>query len=337
MPAGLRQERSAMTYADALKKMFTRHPDYPPESLPWPDRKDFKNSLSGRLASRSISPEDAADLQCWNRDGFIVWRGAVDCGLIDELLQDYETAWRERPACNVLVTGKSPVFWKELGDRGESRHCRVMDFHNLSCAAAAIMMHPRILNFIRLLFDAKPVGMQTLFFEYGSEQGAHQDFAYVQADILSHLAAAWVACEDTDAANGPLFYYPGAHRIPKFDFKGGRIAYKPADASRNEAWVRHMKSACESMGLKLQTFEAKKGDVLLWHSAMVHGGSPVLDKNRTRKSLVSHYSDIKAYPADWRSKGKPPRSVELNGGVYYEWEAAGHREGLYPRRTKAIF
>lgn len=325
-----------------LKKLFKRQPhpeppDYPAESLPWPDRKDFETRLNVKLASNSISREDAADLRSWNRDGFIIWKGAVNSSLIDELLQDYETAWRERPYCKLLAALKSPALWADIGEREELRHCRVMDFHNLSCAAAAIMMHPKILNFMRLIFDEKPVGMQTLFFEYGSEQVAHQDFAYVQADILSRLAASWVACEDTDADNGPLFYYPGSHRIPKFDFGGGRIAYTARDASLHETWLRHMKSECEKMGLKPRRFEAKKGDVLLWHSAMVHGGSRVLDRGRTRKSLVSHYSDIKAYPSDWRNKGKPPRSVEMNGGVYYEWEALGHREGRYPRRGGGKF
>ncbi len=315
-----------------LKKWFSRFPDYPAESLPWPDRKDFKKRLREKLALGAVSAEEAEDLRSWNRDGFVVWRGAVDSALIDGLLQDYETAWRERPHCHVLVPMKSPAPWADIGERGEKRHCRIMDFHNLSGAAAAIMMHPRILNFMRLVFDEKPVGMQTLFFEHGSEQGAHQDFAYVQADILSHLAAAWVACEDTDDSNGPLLYFPGSHRIPKFDFEDGRIAYTAQDASRHGAWETHMKSACERMGLKPRTFAAKKGDVFLWHSAMVHGGSLVVDKQRTRKSLVSHYSDIKAYPEDWRNKGKTPRQVEMNGGVYYEWEAPGHLEGRYPRR-----
>lgn len=319
-----------------LKKMFQRYPDYAEASLPWPDRKDFKKKLGEKLAARTVSPEEAADLENWNRDGFVIWRGAVDPALIDELLQDYETAWRERPECRLVYNRKGPAPWAQMGDRGEFRRFRVMDFHNLSGAAAAIMMHPEILNFMRLIFDEKPVGIQTLFFEYGSEQGVHQDFAYVQADILSHLAAAWVACEDTDAANGPLLFYPGSHRIPKFDFEDGRIAYTSKDEARHAAWEMHMKSECERMGLKARIFEAKKGDVLLWHSALVHGGSRVLDKQRTRKSLVSHYSDIKAYPEDWRNKGKPPRQVEMNGGVYYEWEAPGHLEGRYPRRQAGV-
>lgn len=320
-----------------LKKWVPRFPDYPAESLPWVDRKDFKKILREKLASGAVSEAEAEDLKSWNRDGFVLWRGAVDADLIDELLQDYETAWRERPCCQLFVPMKRPFLWADIGGRGEERSFRVMDFHNLSAAAAAIMMHPKVLSFMRLIFDEKPVGMQTLFFEHGSEQGAHQDFAYVQADILSHLAAAWVACEDTDEANGPLLFYPGSHRIPKFDFENGRIAYTAKDASRHAAWEAHMKNSCERMGLKPRTFEAKKGDILLWHSALVHGGSRVLDRQRTRKSLVSHYSDIKAYPEDWRNKGKPPRRIEMNGGVYYEWEAPGHCEGRYPRRQGAGF
>ena len=36
-------------------------------------------------------------------------------------------------------------------------------------------------------------------------------------------------------------------------------------------------------------FLAKKGDVLIWHANLVHGGMPIEDKNTTRKSMVIHY------------------------------------------------
>jgi len=36
-------------------------------------------------------------------------------------------------------------------------------------------------------------------------------------------------------------------------------------------------------------FHAKKGDVLIWHANLVHGGAPILEKGLTRKSMVVHY------------------------------------------------
>lgn len=38
-----------------------------------------------------------------------------------------------------------------------------------------------------------------------------------------------------------------------------------------------------------QTFLAKKGDVLIWHANLVHGGAPIINEALTRKSMVIHY------------------------------------------------
>lgn len=313
-----------------------REAEFPSGTLPWPDRKDFERRLQTLLSRKEISQETAEDLRQWNREGYLIWRGAVDTVLIDELLEDYESGWRERPACNILMKGQGVKRWEEAVSRKDARPFRLLDFHNLSAAGLELLMLPRVLNFMKLIFGEKPVGLQTLFFEFGSEQGPHQDFAYVQTGILSHLAASWIACEDTDEANGPLVYYPGSHRIAKFDFGGGRITFDPrTDGPRHAAFERHLKEACEQRGLKRTVLHARKGDLLLWHAALVHGGSPVLDPARTRKSLVCHYTDVKAQPADWRSPGKAPKPREKNGGVYYEWQAPGHLEGRYSKRAKS--
>ena len=41
----------------------------------------------------------------------------------------------------------------------------------------------------------------------------------------------------------------------------------------------------------------RKGDLIVWHARLVHGGTPVTGEGRTRKSLVAHYltKSVKAY------------------------------------------
>ena len=36
-------------------------------------------------------------------------------------------------------------------------------------------------------------------------------------------------------------------------------------------------------------FLAKKGDVLIWHANLFHGGEPHKNPEKTRKSMVLHY------------------------------------------------
>jgi ectoine hydroxylase-related dioxygenase (phytanoyl-CoA dioxygenase family) len=178
-----------------------------------------------------------------------------------------------------------------------------------------------VVRHLALIFDQAPVAMQSLFFEYGSEQGLHQDFPYVQAQHLSHLIGCWVALEDVTADSGPLFYYSGSHRLPKYDWGGGSLRFDGQDDGQDdgqvEAFEAHLAKACADAGLERVTFHAKKGDVFLWHAALVHGGSAATDRALTRKSFVVHFSTREGYPRDRRWPDQEPILAEINGGFLY--------------------
>jgi len=293
--------------------------DFAAATLPWVDRDSFADDLGARRASGAVGEEDAATLESWRETGYHLPRGAVDHQLIDRLLSEYEEAWRTRPACDVLVEDAGIQPFAEVRPRDEltHHHYRVMDFQDVSEAARQIMLHPAVVLFLRLVFDETPVAMQSLLFEYGSEQNAHQDFPYVQAQTLAHLVGCWVACEDVHPDSGPLFYYPGSHKIAKFDWGDGSLRWDGKSHDRVAEFETYVAGACEAAGLKRRLMLAGKGDVIFWHAALVHGGSPAADRGRTRKSLVSHYSTVSGYPRDRRSPDRVPPRIEKNGGVLY--------------------
>lgn len=82
-------------------------------------------------------------------------------------------------------------------------------------------------------------------------------------------------------------------------------------------------------------FTPRKGDLLIWHSALVHGGMPRNDPALTRRSIVSHYTTREVYPYDRRDPNGQPQVIERNGGIYYGWRRQGHIEGRYPVAAKA--
>jgi len=45
----------------------------------------------------------------------------------------------------------------------------------------------------------------------------------------------------------------------------------------------------ESADLERKEFHAKKGDILIWHANLLHGGSPIKQPGTTRKSMVLHF------------------------------------------------
>ena len=139
---------------------------------------------------------------------------------------------------------------------------------------------------------------------------------------------AWFALEDVGPGQGPLSYVPGSQRIRKFGFDG-HLKYngKIDDAER---WQEHIDSEIARLGLAVNYFYAKRADCLLWHSALVHGGSPVTARGRTRLSFVVHYAARSCFTEDYRSPGKPPVVIEKNGGAIYSWQEPGHIEGRFP-------
>jgi ectoine hydroxylase-related dioxygenase (phytanoyl-CoA dioxygenase family) len=190
-----------------------------------------------------------------------------------------------------------------------------MNFQDVSDAAVEIILHPRLIGFLRLIFNARPVAMQTLVFEYGSEQRGHMDFAYVHTRNPASLAAAWVACEDVTPDAGPLFYYLASHRlIPKYDFGDGNLLAFGV-GPHNKAFEDYLEHTAVRLGLERREYRPRKGDVLFWHSALLHGGSARSNPHRTRRSIVAHYSTEGAYPEDSRNPGQ--RRLSLSGTAGY--------------------
>lgn len=293
--------------------------DFDLSKAPWSDRDTFSAEADRRQAAGTLTAEDRARLDTWRTDGYLTFPKLVEPAAIDALLAAYEDGWRTRPDVSLLVEGEGSQPWKDVAPRDTlvHHHYRVLDFQDVSSEARAILFHPEIVRALHLIFDQPPVAMQSLFFEYSSEQRTHQDFPYVQAQELSHLIGCWVACEDTGPDNGPLFYYPGSQRLPKFDWGGGALAWGGQDLGEVERFEDQLQAACEAAGLERKVLHAKKGDVLLWHSALAHGGSPVHDRSLTRKSFVAHYSTREGYPRDRRWPEADPVVETVGGGYFY--------------------
>src|SRR6266516_4337125 len=76
-------------------------------------------------------------------------------------------------------------------------------------------------RFVELIFGAPAIAFQSLYFEYGSQQGLHRDPMFVVTDPPSHLLASWVALEDITPDSGPLAYVPGSQHLPWYEFEPG--------------------------------------------------------------------------------------------------------------------
>ena len=127
---------------------------------------------------------------------------------------------------------------------------------------------------------------------YGSEQASHSDSIHMTTYPLGGLLGVWIALEDIHEDNGPLHYYPGSHLFPYYlnkDYNNEGNRWMIGDQLYT-AYEEMIDKKLEGIELSKKTFHAKKGDVLIWHANLIHGGNPHHDKSKTRKSMVFHYS-----------------------------------------------
>ncbi|WP_250254619.1 phytanoyl-CoA dioxygenase family protein [Chryseobacterium sp. Marseille-Q3244] len=150
-----------------------------------------------------------------------------------------------------------------------------------------------LLEFLSVLLDGKAKLFQSINFINGSQQKTHSDSIHMTTFPLGGLLGVWIALEDVDEHNGALHYIPGSHKLPYFlnsDYDNEGTALKIGKKSY-KAYEEFLENKVKELGLKKEVFRAKKGDMLIWHANILHGGEPHTDKNRTRKSLVYHFFD----------------------------------------------
>lgn len=163
---------------------------------------------------------------------------------------------------------------------------RAQDVWRSSDAVRELAGLSSIVDVIRSLYGREPFPFQTLNFQYGTQQEPHSDVVHFNSLPSRFMCGVWVALEEVDADNGPLFYYPGSHRLrdPVFQQLG-----LPAGLSSYSRYAMVQQALVEAAGYERQEFHAEAGDVLIWAANLVHGGQPIRDAGRTRWSQVTHY------------------------------------------------
>lgn len=191
-----------------------------------------------------------------------------------------------------IVKDLTPIY----GEKGKVKsawiyHDRIQDAWTFNQEVKKIATAPKIINLLKIIYQREPIPFQTLNFRFGTEQSTHSDSIHFSSVPARFMCGVWIALEDIDGNNGPLHYYPGSHKLPIFDLKDlgitGSYQNKPYDFYA--VYEEFLQSLIEYNGLKKVELYVKKGQALIWAANLLHGGSPVLDNNRTRYSQVTHY------------------------------------------------
>ncbi len=252
-----------------------RHADFRVHSdeRPWLDREGSGAAIATDPRSARVGEELRAKLKRWPEDGYMVLDGFFDPELIDRINGELAS-----------LIGSGALRFSRAGNRVRNAYRR--------SAAVAEAIDDRGLRDLLGAILGVPVGVwQTISFFTGSRQAAHSDAFHMMTEPRGYLVAIWVALEDITPDCGPVFYLPGSHRLPYVTTEdldgceGSRLMV----ADKSSAYEARIAEIAAASRIEPQQFLARKGDVLIWHANLLHGGSPIADPELTRRSLVAHF------------------------------------------------
>lgn len=257
----------------------------------WIDEPDWLDVLARKRWSGEFSEELSGRIFRFVRDGYVIIPQAVPADLLARLEEGVEELWSAPPAGLLIETYEPDNQRKHIPPVVEYRagNTRLLDVFAFCATARAAIANPPALEFLRAIFGARPKAMQSLSFWKGSQQDIHKDTAYVRVDTgAMRLAATWLALEDVEAGTGELEYYIGSHRAPAFMF-GGESRWMEYNPQQHSDFLRSLHDDAQRFGHPRGSFLGKKGDLLIWHADLAHGGAQITKPGRTRRSLVAHF------------------------------------------------
>ncbi len=224
----------------------------------------------------------------WQRNGYLILRNFIPPALIDAYVARYERD-----------NGKdSPV-----GYPTGTPYMQVDEIKNLSLYAPLM----EILNGL----IGEPMGMSLNLCNWiSTERNWHQDDYLNPPEVNGHYLACWFALDDIHPDSGVFEFVPGSHKWPVMRGEKVRELLEPherndpnwprtAERFLDEVFEREIqkRSRSEFVNELTDRFDnAKKGDVLIWHSWLAHRGSKPKTPGMLRKSLITHYSGINHRP-----------------------------------------
>lgn len=159
-----------------------------------------------------------------------------------------------------------------------------------------------------------------------TERGWHQDEYLNPPDTYGRYVAIWIAVDDVPESSGPFEFVRGSHKLPTVCkdkvMPYLKAQYQAGDLNRQD-WSGHSSMFVNpAYFLKfagdrhpVTKFLGKKGDVLIWHSRLIHRGSPPTSPESIRPGIIGHYSPIRTarwFGGDIRRYG--------SGGYYWNFD-----------------
>jgi ectoine hydroxylase-related dioxygenase (phytanoyl-CoA dioxygenase family) len=221
----------------------------------------------------------AKALENIQNNGFTILRNAVSLELVDKVVSDFN-------------------YWSSIESNNFKPHNfdRVTNFHMYSQNTLDLVTNNRVNLILNALFNEPQCVYSSLFFRESTQQDYHRDTPHFYTNPIDKYYGVWYSLEDININAGPLKYIIGSHKITAPD---GYYVFNTNENKDNLncllKYNKNIEDTCKSLGLieidetnYANNNKINKGDVIIWHPGLLHGGSNILDTTLTRYSMVTH-------------------------------------------------
>jgi hypothetical protein len=273
--------------------------EYPDESSPLLDQKTTK---IGGITE---------DQQFWRDHGYLIKKQFVHHDLIDEYIE-------ARRKLNI-----GPGLFPDCHP-----HLYLSVIRDMCCS--------RDLHYLLVDLLGEEMGLHFSLNGFkSSERGWHQDDYLNPESTMARYVAVWMAMGDIHPDSGPFEFIADSHKWPCLRREKVRAFIKPEIRyHENNEWIisseyfvnKAIETHLIETGAKVLQFNAKKGDILIWHAKLMHRGTIPNNPNLLRPALISHYSNVR----DRRDIGN---EITRHGDGGYFWEFSSMGEVLSPDKV----
>jgi len=207
-------------------------------------------------------------IEFFNEQGYVVFDPGLKPAFLDRIVERvyplYDESFRQNP---VSATRLQDV-WRQVNE------------------VRQLATHKAVMTALGQLYDRRPKPFQTLNFPIGTSQLPHSDTIHFNCVPKNYMAGVWVALEDIHANNGPLIYYPGSHKLPEYSMQD--LGLEPG-YEQYPAYEQAIQEVIRREQLEPAYGTIRKGEALIWHANLLHGGARQEDTSYSRHSQVTHY------------------------------------------------
>lgn len=238
----------------------------------------------------------------YHRDGFLVVRGLAARAAVAELksyADDLLYGRIEAPGVH------APAFDSTHTDLYK-RFSRIHMLHRHHAVAEKYFLYPHVVDVLEALIGPDVLALQTMLFLNPpglGGQGWHQDAYYIPT-FPDTLIGAWMALDRADEENGCLWVIPGSHAEPIYPTPDRHAQVHAEESFDDLEMVENVSVLDDSINTLTRVVRkypdpipviCEPGDVIFFHSHLLHRSHRNRTTDRYRRAFVSHYCNARAW------------------------------------------